>query len=90
MIESTDLKKKQRATWALGEYDRIADGLTISTEQTMRVAKSRPVERVLDLATRTGNTAIAARERGVQVTEIDLTSELLAVARKRRNVAGAE
>jgi SAM-dependent methyltransferase len=88
MIELTDLKKKQRATWALGEYDRIADGLTISTDQTMRVAKIRPGERVLDVATGTGITAIAARERGAQVTGIDLTPELLAVARKKARSEG--
>lgn len=83
MIDFTELKKKQRATWALGEYDRIADGLTISTDQTLRVAKIRPGERVLDLATGTGITAIAARERSAHVTGVDLTPELLAVARKR-------
>jgi ubiquinone/menaquinone biosynthesis C-methylase UbiE len=88
MIELTELKKKQRATWALGEYDHIADGLTISTDQTMRVAKIRPGERVLDLATGTGITAIAARERGAQVTGIDLTPELLAVARRKAQSEG--
>ena len=35
MTDFTDLKKKQRATWALGEYDRIADGLTTSTDQPL-------------------------------------------------------
>jgi ubiquinone/menaquinone biosynthesis C-methylase UbiE len=85
MTDYTELKKKQRATWALGEYDRIADGLTISTDQTLRVARLRPGERVLDLATGTGITAIAARERGAKITGVDLTPELLAVA--RRNAA---
>jgi ubiquinone/menaquinone biosynthesis C-methylase UbiE len=85
MTDYTELKKKQRATWALGEYDRIADGLTVSTDQTLRVARLRPGERVLDLATGTGITAIAARERGAKVTGVDLTPELLAVA--RRNAA---
>jgi SAM-dependent methyltransferase len=83
MAELTELKKKQRAAWALGEYDRIADGLTISTDQTVRVAKIRPGERVLDLATGTGITAIAARERGAQVTGVDLTPELLVIARMK-------
>ena len=83
MTDFTELRKKQRATWALGEYDRIADGLTISTDQTLRVAKIRPGERVLDLATGTGITAIAARERGAKVTAVDLTPELLAVARQK-------
>ena len=88
MMDFTELKKKQRATWALGEYDRIADGLTISTDQTLRVATIRPGERVLDLATGTGITAIAARERGAKVTGVDLTPELLAVARNKANEAG--
>ena len=88
MTDFTELKQKQRATWALGEYDRIADGLTISTDQTLRVAKIRPGERVLDLATGTGITAIAARERGATVTGVDLTPELLATARKKAEHEG--
>ncbi len=88
MTDFTELKKKQRATWALGEYDRIADGLTISTDQTMRVAIIHPGERVLDLATGTGITAIAARERGAKVTGVDITPELLDVARSKANKAG--
>lgn len=88
MTDFTELKQKQRATWALGEYDRIADGLTISTDQTLRVAKIRPGERVLDLATGTGITAIAARERGAVVTGVDLTPELIAIARIKANEAG--
>lgn len=90
MTDFTELKKKQRATWALGEYDRIADGLTISTDQTLRVARVRPGERVLDLATGTGITAIAARERGAEVTGVDITPELLAVARSKAHEAGHE
>ena len=81
-MDFTELKKKHRAVWASGEYDRIADGLTIATDQTLRVARLRPGERVLDLATGTGITAIAARERGAKVTGVDLTPELLAVAQK--------
>lgn len=88
MADYSELKKKQRATWALGEYDRIADGLTVSTDQTLRVARLRPGERVLDLATGTGITAIGARERGAQVTGADLTPELLEVARGKAREAG--
>lgn len=90
MMDFTELKKKQRATWALGEYDRIADGLTISTDQTLRVANIRPGERVLDLATGTGITAIAASKHGANVTGVDLTPELLAIARKKAKDDGLE
>jgi ubiquinone/menaquinone biosynthesis C-methylase UbiE len=88
MTDYTELKKKHRAVWALGEYDRIADSLTVSTDQTLRVARVRPGEKVLDLATGTGITAIAARERGAQVTGVDLTPELLEVARGKARDAG--
>lgn len=88
MTDFREIKTKQRATWALGEYDRIADGLTISTDQTLRVARIRPGERVLDLATGTGITAIAARERGAQVVGVDLTPELVAIARTKAGEAG--
>lgn len=88
MIDFTELKARQRAMWALGDYDRIAEGLTISTDQTLRVARIRPGEQVLDLATGTGVTAIAARERGAKVTGVDLTPELLAVARDGAQDAG--
>lgn len=88
MTDFTELKKKHRAVWALGEYDRIADGLTLSTDQTLRVARVRPGERVLDVATGTGITAIAARERGAVVTGVDLTPELIAVARDKAAEAG--
>lgn len=88
MTDFTELKQKHKATWAMGEYDRIADGLTVSTDQTLRVAAVRPGERVLDLATGTGITAIAARERGASVTGVDLTPELLAVARQKAATSG--
>ncbi len=88
MTDFSELKKKHRATWALGEYDRIADSLTVSTDQTLRVARVRAGEHVLDLATGTGITAIAARERGAKVTGIDLTPELVAIARSKAHEAG--
>lgn len=88
MADYTELKKKHRATWALGEYDRVADGLSVSTDQTLRVARVRAGERVLDVATGTGITAIAARERGAQVTGIDLTPELIEVARAKAAATG--
>lgn len=90
MTDYTELKKKQRAMWALGEYDRIADGLAITTDHTMRVAKVRAGENVLDLATGTGITAIAAREHGAKVTGADLTPELLDVARQKAKDFGFE
>ncbi len=43
----------------------------------------RAGEAFLDVATGTGNAALAAARRGASVTGIDLTAELLEVARRR-------
>ncbi|HJV91639.1 MAG TPA: methyltransferase domain-containing protein [Holophagaceae bacterium] len=83
-----DVKQKHRAVWAAGEYERVARGIVGVAEHVVRVAAPRPGERVLDLACGTGNTALAARARGAEVTGLDLTPELLAVARARARAAG--
>lgn len=88
MPDYSDLKRKQRATWALGEYDRIARGIQAVADHLVRFAQVRPGERVLDVACGTGNTALAARARGASVVGLDLTPELLAVAHDRSTEEG--
>jgi SAM-dependent methyltransferase len=83
MPDFTELKKKHRATWASGEYDQIAAGIRAVADHVVRSARIRAGERVLDVACGTGNTALMARARGAAVTGLDLTPELLAVARRR-------
>jgi ubiquinone/menaquinone biosynthesis C-methylase UbiE len=83
MPDFTELKQKHRATWASGDYDRIAQGILAVADHVARAGRIRAGERVLDIACGTGNTALAARARGAAVTGLDLTPELLAVAKKR-------
>lgn len=83
MTDFTELKRKHRATWASGGYDEIARGILAVADHVVRSARIRGGERVLDIACGTGNTALAARARGADVTGLDLTPELLAVARER-------
>jgi len=83
MPDFTELKQKHRATWASGDYDRIAQGIRSVADHVVRAAGIRSGERVLDVACGTGNTAVMARARGAVVTGLDLTPELLEVARKR-------
>ena len=83
MADLTELKRSHRATWAAGDYDRIAHGIRAVADHVVRTGRVRPGERVLDVACGTGNTALAARARGAAVTGLDLTPELLAVARTR-------
>lgn len=86
MPDFTELKQKHRATWASGDYDRIAQGIQAVADHVVRSARIRAGERVLDVACGTGNTALMARARGADVTGLDLTPELLAVAQKRAAV----
>jgi ubiquinone/menaquinone biosynthesis C-methylase UbiE len=88
MPDFTELKKKHKDMWAMGEYDQVAHGLHSAQDHVIRAARPRPGERVLDVATGTGNTAIKARAMGASVTGFDLTPELLAVARKKAEGLG--
>lgn len=83
MPDFTALKDKHRATWASGDYDQIAQGIQAVADHVVRSGRIRAGERVLDIACGTGNTALMARARGADVTGLDLTPELLAVAEKR-------
>ena len=88
MPDFTELKKKHRATWASGDYDRIAQGIRAVGDHVVRSARIRAGERVLDIACGTGNTTLMAAARGAVVTGLDLTPELLAVAQKRAAAEG--
>jgi ubiquinone/menaquinone biosynthesis C-methylase UbiE len=88
MEDYTELKQKHRKTWGSGDYDQIARGIITVADHVVRAARVRAGERVLDVACGTGNTALAARARGAEVTALDLTPEMLAVARRREAAEG--
>ncbi len=88
MPDFTELKQKHRMVWASGDYDRVARGVRAVADHVVRSANIRAGERVLDIACGTGNTAIMARARGAEVTGLDLTPELLAIARTRTQELG--
>jgi ubiquinone/menaquinone biosynthesis C-methylase UbiE len=83
----TELKQKHRATWASGDYSQIAQGIQSVADHVVRSGRIRAGERVLDIACGTGNTTLMARARGALVTGLDLTPELLAVAKTRAEEA---
>lgn len=83
-----ELKERTRETWSLGDYPQvaarqleIADGLC----DAVGVAAG---ERVVDLATATGNVALAAARRGAVVVGVDLTPRMLELARARADEEG--
>ena len=83
MPDLTELKQKHRATWAAGDYDQIAQGIKAVADHVVRSGRIRAGEMVLDVACGTGNTALMARARNAVVTGLDLTPELLEIAKKR-------
>lgn len=78
-----------RALWARGDYATVGDlvaGAGPSLCERVGVAGLE----VLDVGTGTGSTALAAARAGGRVTGVDLTPELLAVARRRAHAAGLQ
>jgi ubiquinone/menaquinone biosynthesis C-methylase UbiE len=77
------IKQRQQATWSSGDYHRIATQIQIVSELMIEALDLRSTERVLDVATGSGNAAIAAARRGSSVVGVDYVPELLARARQR-------
>ena len=84
------LKARHRAMWASGDYPLMVD--TFLQPLGPRLVEACAVgagDRVLDVATGTGNAAVPAARIGASVTASDLTPELLgAGSRSRTRWAG--
>jgi SAM-dependent methyltransferase len=75
--------------WAAGTYERLLSRLAPVTEQLVGLLRIRPGDRVLDLATGTGELALRAARAGATVTAIDIAEPMLEQARRRAAEAGA-
>ncbi len=85
------LKEAARRTWALGDYPAIAEReLWPVGERIIKRLGVRPTEVVLDVGCGTGNAAIRAALAGARTIGVDLTPELLAVARQVAARSGVE
>lgn len=77
-----ELKAKHRQMWALGDYPTVAAHMIPHLGAVLVDAcKVHPGDRVLDVATGSGNAAIPAAMAGAHVVACDLTPELLAAGR---------
>jgi SAM-dependent methyltransferase len=76
--------------WSAGRYEAVAERIApIATKVVDAVDRRTPVRdaTLIDLACGTGNAAIAAATRGARVTAIDITPELIAIAKQKANAA---
>ncbi len=81
------IKEKQQKTWASGNYAVIGNQLVIMGERLCEAVDVHSGQKVLDVATGSGNTAISAARRYCDATGIDYVPELIEQAKER---AGAE
>lgn len=71
------VKQKQQATWATGDFSVVAARIVFSAEQLCEAADLQAGWKVLDVASGSGNAAIAAAHRGCVVTSSDYVPALL-------------
>jgi SAM-dependent methyltransferase len=81
-------KAAQRENWP--HFAPLASVTTVPAAKLVRHAGICPGNRVLDIACGTGVVAVTAARLGARVTALDLTPELLAVARDNAGTAGVE
>jgi SAM-dependent methyltransferase len=87
-IDLSSIKERQRWTWASGDYSTIAARIVLMAERLVDSAGLRAGDAVLDVATGTGNAAIAAARCGCEVTGVDYVEALLERGRERAAAEG--
>jgi SAM-dependent methyltransferase len=86
-----ELKQRNRAVWASGEWDKVAPiGHEVGRRLLDRIGVEEGMD-LLDVGTGSGGSvAIPAASRGARVVGADLTPELFEHARRRADEAGVE
>src|SRR5262245_21255741 len=77
------VKGRQQATWASGDFSVVASRIVFQAEQLCETVDLQAGWRVLDVATGSGNAAIAAARRGCEVVGVDYVPALLERGRIR-------
>src|SRR6476660_6330467 len=77
------VKERQQKTWASGDFSVVASRIVFQAEHLCETADIRAGWRVLDVATGSGNAAIAAARRGCEAVGVDYVPALLERGRIR-------
>ncbi len=86
VITTPDLaavKQRQQATWSSGDFHMIGNQIVLTSEMLIETLDIHAGERVLDVATGSGNAALAAARRGAEVVGVDYVPALLERGRRR-------
>lgn len=86
----TSLKVRQQSIWASGDYATVAARIQLIAELLIDAADIPAGSTVLDVATGSGNAAIAAARSQCAVTGVDYVGSLLERARARAAAEGLD
>src|SRR3954469_17889728 len=82
-IDLAAVKHRQQQTWASGDFSMVGARIVLVAEQLVDTADLRAGWRVLDVATGSGNAAIAAARLGCIAVGLDYVPSLLDRGRRR-------
>ncbi len=82
-VDLNMVKARQQKSWSSGDYAIIGATLIVISEELCEAVDLHAGQSVLDVATGSGNTAIAASRRFCEVTGVDYVPALLEVGRRR-------
>jgi len=84
------IKQRQQLAWASGDFAVVASRIVLVAEQLCDTADLRAGWRVLDVATGSGNAAIAAARLGCAAVGVDYVPALLERGRRRAKAEGLD
>jgi len=82
-LDLATIKERQQLAWSSGDYSMFGAAMLIMSELLCEAVDLRPGQTVLDVATGSGNTALAAARRFGETTGIDYVPALLERGRER-------
>lgn len=88
LVDFSQIKVGQRVMWGSGDYAAVASKIHPIAEELAQATGLPAGSRVLDVATGSGNAAIAAARYDYRVTGLDYVPGLLARARVRAKAEG--